>query len=137
MPGSPPIRMAEPGTSPPPTTRSNSAMPVARRASSAGLPLRAGSSMQRPLPPLSPLGGASVAASSTIAFQAPQASQRPDHFGAAAPHSWQTYRAAARAIRRSCAAYRHLDRTFGATIDELVDVRVAGAVNVRGGSSPD
>jgi hypothetical protein len=31
-PGSPPIRSAEAGTKPPPQTRSNSEMPVARRA---------------------------------------------------------------------------------------------------------
>src|SRR5262249_2403548 len=122
MPGSPPIRTAEPGTSPPPTTRANSAMPVARRAGPAGFPLGAASSMIRPLPAFSPLGGASVAASSTIAFQAPQASQRPDHFGATAPHSWQTYRAAARAIKVSCPAHRHLDRSLGAAVDELVHV---------------
>ena len=36
MPGSPPIRRAEPRTSPPPVTRSNSAMPVLRRMASIG-----------------------------------------------------------------------------------------------------
>ncbi len=35
MPGSPPTRSAEPGTSPPPVTRSNSAMPVGRRSGGA------------------------------------------------------------------------------------------------------
>ncbi len=38
MPGSPPTRMAEPGTKPPPTTRSNSPMPESVRGRSAVSP---------------------------------------------------------------------------------------------------
>ena len=41
MPGSPPISSAEPGTMPPPVTRSSSAMPVEKRGASCVLPLSA------------------------------------------------------------------------------------------------
>ena len=36
-----------------------------------------------------PFGGAARGSSSTMLFQAPQASHRPAHLGASAPHSWQ------------------------------------------------
>src|SRR5262245_40477834 len=47
----------------------------------------------------------------------------------------------ARARRRICgmseAPHLHLDRTFGATVDELVDMRVARAIDLRGAALPD
>lgn len=52
----------------------------------------------RALPPASGVG---ATASSTRLFHAPQVSQRPAHFGNAAPHCWQTKRTDLRLI---CAA---------------------------------
>ena len=102
MPGSPPIRRAEPGTSPPPITRSNSAMPVGRRSAGALSPSRGWRSILRPRPADRPLGALSAAASSTMVFHAPQASQRPLQRGWLAPQVWQTI-AAPRAFARPTA----------------------------------
>src|SRR5580700_3312572 len=91
MPGSPPINSAEPGTRPPPVTRSNSAMPVTRRGGGASSDFRSSSANLRPfsrLPALLPMGGA--APSSVIVFQPPQASHLPDHLEVAEPQVWQT-----------------------------------------------
>src|SRR5581483_3566373 len=41
------------------------------------------------------------------------------------------------AQRRSCRAHLHADRALGAAVDELVDERVAGMVDVGGGAVPD
>src|SRR6266581_6347317 len=89
MPGSPPTSVTEPGTMPPPRTKSNSARPVFQRAMAdclrsvrriggwpVGAPLTA-EPLNRPT------------ASSTSEFHAPQLSQRPPHFGWSAPHSVQ------------------------------------------------
>src|SRR6266705_2585203 len=89
IPGSPPTRTTDPGTTPPPSTKSNSARPVRHRPTpppstadrrTGGLPVR---SPDRPTarPPGRPVG------SSTRVFQAPHASQRPPHLGCSAPHS--------------------------------------------------
>src|SRR5262245_2983202 len=84
MPGSPPTSTSEPGTMPPPRTKSNSSRPVCQRATS----IRARSESR--------MGGwtdgtirrfAFVTGSSASVFQAPHASQRPAHFGCSAPHS--------------------------------------------------
>ena len=67
MPGSPPMSSAEPGTMPPPVTRSSSVRPVEKRGASPERPLRPSKAMTRPLPPLraSPEpGGATTSASS-------------------------------------------------------------------------
>src|ERR1700679_2393382 len=91
MPGSPPTRIAEPGTSPPPQTRSNSVMPVTRRGGGASSVLRSSSAKRRPLTrrvALLPMGGA--APSSVMVSQPLQASHLPDHLGAVAPQLWQT-----------------------------------------------
>src|SRR6266566_9069974 len=89
IPGSPPTSVTEPGTIPPPRTKSNSARPVRQRSS--GVCLR---SVRR-------IGGWAVGetltaeplnrptASSMRLFHAPQLSQRPPHFGWSAPHSVQ------------------------------------------------
>ena len=93
IPGSPPSKMAEPGTKPPPITRSNSFKPD-RVLSGVSL------SPDRPvkliffalvaaLMPL-PLGGVSLLCSSIIVFHAPQLSHFPDHLGVTAPQDWQT-----------------------------------------------
>src|SRR6267378_219158 len=89
IPGSPPTSTTEPGTIPPPSTKSNSARPVFQRASAdcfrsvrriggwpVGTPLTA-EALNRP------------SASSTRLFHAPQLSQRPPHLGWSAPHSVQ------------------------------------------------
>ncbi len=81
MPGSPPTRSAEPGTNPPPQTRSSSAIPVIRRASGALVPASATTSIFLPLPPPRPRGEGAGVASSTRLFQPPQDSQRPAHLG--------------------------------------------------------
>ena len=90
MPGSPPIRIAEPGTRPPPQTRSNSAMPVTERMTSVDGPDSSTNSILRP--PLAdwPFGASASAVSSTMVFQAPQDSQRPAHLAVLAPQDWQT-----------------------------------------------
>ena len=48
MPGSPPIRMAEPATMPPPQTRSNSSLPLRQRGSSTVAAARSVKAMARP-----------------------------------------------------------------------------------------
>ena len=48
MPGSPPISVAEPGTKPPPATRSSSPMPVTMRGSGSDSPARSSSGKGRP-----------------------------------------------------------------------------------------
>src|SRR6266542_1496496 len=89
MPGSPPTSVTEPGTIPPPSTKSNSARPVRQRSTAA--PATADSRMggwpdgalRSADPPIRPTG------SSTNEFQAPHASHFPPHFGWSAPHSVQ------------------------------------------------
>src|ERR1700753_2425363 len=91
MPGSPPIRSAEPGTSPPPVTRSNSPTPVTRRGGGASWDLRSSRANLRPLSRLEalvPMGGG--APSSVIVFQPLQASHLPAHLEVTAPQDWQT-----------------------------------------------
>ena len=92
MPGSPPISTPEPGTKPPPATRSSSPMPVMMRGGAGLSPRRPTSRVARPLGRLAPLAPESGAAacSSTMVFHAPQPSQRPDHFEEVEPQLWQT-----------------------------------------------
>src|SRR5439155_22118236 len=111
MPGSPPMRIIEPGTIPPPRTKSNSSIPVFHRRAS--LPLTSRSlGVTATLPPsasvrvpparrLAPLVGALRAAtSSTSEFHAPQTSHRPAHLGCSAPHSVQRYTVLALGLMR-------------------------------------
>src|SRR5262245_66428454 len=95
MPGSPPSSTSDPGTTPPPSTRSNSPIPV----ESLGNCSTSISEYKRAV-----VGAPGVAyrcdvavvpldsagRSSTYEFQAPQSAQRPSHFGDCEPHSWQT-----------------------------------------------
>src|SRR5438045_3990325 len=89
IPGSPPTRTTDPGTMPPPRTKSNSARPVFQRSRADGFrSVRriGGWPVETPLtaePPDRPT------ASSTSAFHAPQASHLPPHLGWSAPHSVQ------------------------------------------------
>src|SRR5262245_51270039 len=100
MPGSPPSSTSEPGTTPPPRTRSNSPMPDERRSALvvstsaynfaavdvlncayrlAGLPAEA-----------EPDSSTRAGRSSTNEFHAPHSTHFPIHFGDCAPHSWHT-----------------------------------------------
>src|SRR3569623_224431 len=101
MPGSPLMSTNEPGTMPPPSTKSNSLMPVfqrgvseARRSPSlvaeATFPaVASGGPAARARP--AAVAGRAATSSSTSVFHSPHVSQRPDHFGCSAPHSVQRY----------------------------------------------
>ncbi len=87
IPGSPPRSTTEPGTRPPPSTRSKPGRPVARRGR-----------CSRPISPIDTACGdaapgaartAAARTSSTNEFHSPQSGQRPSHFGDAEPHDWQ------------------------------------------------
>ncbi len=98
MPGSPPINSAEPGTKPPPVTRSNSLLPLTKRGAACDLPFRpVKRSDEAPMPParVPPLpasepGRGFSTSSSTRVFQSLQASHLPDHLLETAPQDWQT-----------------------------------------------
>src|SRR5258708_34786633 len=94
MPGSPPMRTMEPGTMPPPSTRSNSPMPDGMRGvseastTSYGLgrpPASLRSDGARPL--LAAVG--TSCRSSTKLFHSPQSGHRPSHLLLSNPHAWQ------------------------------------------------
>src|SRR5271156_1266688 len=90
-PGSPPISSAEPGTMPPPVTRSNSAIPVPRRCGALSSVLRSSSAKRRPFSRLvapAPIGAG--APSSVMVFHPLHDSQRPDLLEDTAPQDWQT-----------------------------------------------
>ena len=88
MPGSPPTRMAEAGTRPPPSTRSNSSKPLLARGGWASVVARSVSGIDLPLAP-SDFGPWLSGASSTMEFQAPHASHLPIHLRWAAPQAVQ------------------------------------------------
>ena len=94
MPGSPPISTTEPGTMPPPSTRSNSANPVGSRGT-----VSTGTSDSRAIDEVSasmPAAGRRPPASffgsrnSSSVFQAWQAGHCPSHLAVVLPHSRQT-----------------------------------------------
>ena len=120
MPGSPPIRVAEPGTKPPPATRSNSSIPVATRGSGLDAPERSSNAKARPagarradLPPTP-----SAAASSMIVFHSPQDSHLPCQRWVIAPQFWQTYEERGLAMGPS-GAFRKICRAERAQIQGL------------------
>ena len=93
MPGSPPISTTAPCTSPPPSTRSNSATPVISRLSScASMSLRR---RNLPTPVIAlkrlPAAGAVSAMVSTSVFHAVQCGHCPCHLTDWPPHSVQVY----------------------------------------------
>ena len=91
IPGSPPTKIAEAGTKPPPKTRSSSSIPEWVRGNGASWLAKSVSLMAFPfIPPIDPfLGPTDRPPSSTIVFHSPQASQRPDHFVVTLPHAEQ------------------------------------------------
>src|SRR5207249_7078044 len=89
LPISPPTSTTDPGTIPPPSTKSNSGRPVLHRATllPATSESRTGGTLEgRPFP-RSSFPTFRPTSSSTSVFHAPHASQRPPHFGCSAPQS--------------------------------------------------
>src|ERR1041384_5136409 len=155
IPGSPPTSTTDPGTMPPPSTKSNSRSPVCHRWTAppctadrrtGGLPDGAARVLSA-RPPVRPT------ASSTSVFHAPQESQRPAHFGCSAPQSVQrntecalaTARLGGRLARREVVEPRVFlleeqphraggpvallaDDQLRLTLDALVGLGVGGAV---------
>src|SRR5947208_9156790 len=92
MPGSPPTNTTDPGTMPPPSTKSNSRRPVCQRSTPGPAPRadrRTGGLPDGVAPILSARPPVRPTASSTSVFHAPHASQRPPHLGCSAPQSVQ------------------------------------------------
>src|SRR5690606_16218960 len=109
MPGSPPINTKEPSTTPPPRTRSNSAMPVETRCSSrtgtslsaitapcegpdaagAGFPPQCPGRLLDPSPREASAASAGASLNSIRLSQVPQDGQRPAHLEKVSPHSLQ------------------------------------------------
>src|SRR6186997_995363 len=96
------MSVIEPGTIPPPSTKSNSGIPVRHRSSDSAVTSRRrtgaelGESVEedepnlpRPLLPAFPLR--TTAGSSATEFHAAHASHRPTHLGCSWPHSVQRY----------------------------------------------
>src|SRR5688572_7340113 len=90
--------MTAPGTSPPPSTRSISSMPVLTRGASSA---RTSLSRRTPTTARPPPRGAFSAAPSTSEFHSPQSAHCPAHFGKLAPQFWQTKCVLARAIEEA------------------------------------
>src|SRR5437773_1813913 len=91
MPGSPPTSTTDPGTIPPPSTKSSSRSPVGHR-STPGAPSsdsRTGGRSREAVRLLSDRPTVRLRGSSASVFHAPHASQRPPHFGCSAPQSVQ------------------------------------------------
>ena len=91
MPGSPPISVTEPATSPPPSTRSNSPEPVARR----GASTRAAESSVSARPAAAAgaaraRAGRCATACAVSVFQASQDGHWPCHLGELSPQALQT-----------------------------------------------
>src|SRR3954451_11739378 len=98
MPGEPPSSTSDPGTRPPPRTRSSSPMPVCSRATASARTSRRATGRAaavRPLPPAPPPPARPLAAAgarpSTSVFHAPQPGHWPCQRASAWPHSEQTW----------------------------------------------
>src|SRR5882762_2368797 len=90
IPGSPPTRVTEPGTMPPPRTKSNSSRPVFQRCMLSDGMLESWTGLGPGEPfPRSIFPTFRPTASSTNVFHAPHASHLPAHFGCSAPQSVQ------------------------------------------------
>ena len=104
MPGEPPSSTSEPGTIPPPSTRSNSPMPVCSRgtgrvstADSGTRPPRRPPRRRAPRRDRAP-DAPSAHASSTSVFHSPQPGQRPLQRGVWCPQDEQTWTVVGRAM---------------------------------------
>ena len=94
MPGSPPSRMSEPGTSPPPSTRFTSLLPRSMRRWSLSRMSRTRCGREAGSPPASAEAGDELSramSSSVKVFHSPHEGQRPSHFGASKPQFLQKY----------------------------------------------
>ena len=95
IPGSPPTKTSDPGTIPPPSTRSNSRLFVCTRVSSCETTFakRSGFNCRDELcTNAAPrLAFFSSTNSSTSVFHSLQPGQRPIHLADSYPHDWQTY----------------------------------------------
>ena len=92
MPGAPPTSTIEPCTRPPPSTRSNSALPVpirsaANSSTSASACGRCAVAEPPPIPLAGPVGGSRRCSCSV--FHSEQPGQRPAHFAVSWPQSLQ------------------------------------------------
>ncbi len=96
-PGSPPTSTSDPGTMPPPRTRSSSPIPVGIRSASSA-ETSASATTSRGCAGALPRGEESVVRSSRIVPHASQAGQRPSHFDSVSPQAVQEKRVAVRAI---------------------------------------
>ena len=87
IPGSPPTKSAEAGTSPPPKARSSSTIPLLVRSGGASVAFKPLSFTADPrFAPIEALEGPEESpASSEIVFHSPHASHRPDHLLVTAP----------------------------------------------------
>src|SRR5436190_1131995 len=93
MPGSPPIKIAEPRTKPPPVTRSSSDKDELKRGGVSTMPDSFSSANARPFFAERDVGALAIPVpmtSSTIEFHSLQASHLPDHLLETAPQFWQT-----------------------------------------------
>src|SRR3954447_24711427 len=94
MPGAPPSNTSDPGTKPPPSTRSSSAMPVPSLSERSAFTSRSGTGLGAPpdlaLPPRTARAAAGALTCSSV-FQAPQPAHCPVQVRAACPHSEQRY----------------------------------------------
>ena len=90
-PGSPPSKISEPATKPPPSTRSSSAMPEARRSVSTWSLTwsRRTGDWPSATPAALTRGGAIAWSSSTRVFHSWQVGQRPSHLVSTWPHAVQ------------------------------------------------
>src|SRR5579875_894830 len=95
-PGSPPIKTSDPGTSPPPSTRSTSPIPRTTRGASSrdtsviGVATAGGAAAAARPPTVPPPRDGAGTGSSTNVFHPPQPGQRPSHFADSYPQVWQT-----------------------------------------------
>src|ERR1700722_4715754 len=92
IPGSPPIRVTDPGTRPPPRTRSSSPEPVLNRGCSrtASAASEEELSLRGTLTEVADLRGFKGCNSAKSVFQVPQPAHFPCHFGEESPQFWQT-----------------------------------------------
>ena len=129
IPGAPPTRMRLPGTTPPPSSASNSTMPVKTRATS---PLSIARMLRGPFErdgPLCRLARFFWSGASANEFQASQAGQRPSQRLASLPQAVQKKSVLAFAIPYDCGGSAARPARIGANVPTaLVHVAIDGPV---------